>query len=220
MKGSQLFERERSLKPPPLPSNVILNLPTKKVPLGTRNNDSNYCTDEKHETNKVTPKEGKDLTPSNDVKGYDKENSLNPTPTSIENATGTKEVLKDNGSSTIYDVRRNLDSAAPNTSIVESNATCGKVQISVDSEKKESKSKEEQSKEVNDASTTVPTSSSPSSSSLSTTDGQVTNNTDFRKLDFFDSTVGHLPLILSDNNQPNHKFDINETMKILIVGCL
>ena len=92
------------------------------------------------------------------------------------------------------------------------------MQISVDSEKKESKSKEEQSKEVNDASTTVPTSSSSSSSSLSTTDGQVTNNTDFRKLDFFDSTVGHLPLILSDNNQPNHKFDINETMKILIVG--
>ena len=37
MKGSQLFERERSLRPPPLPSSVILNLPKKKVqPLASR----------------------------------------------------------------------------------------------------------------------------------------------------------------------------------------
>ena len=56
----------------------------------------------------------------------------------------------------------------------------------------------------------------PSSSSVNET--HTVKKADFRTLDFFDSTVGNLPLVLADSNESNRKIDINETMKILIVG--
>ena len=208
MKGSQLFERERSLKPPPLPSNVILNLPTRKAPLTSRKDGDN---------SEINFRERERITSFGDTKGFDKENFNPSSSSSIENAQVVKSgnVLEGDTLDKVHENDMSPERTTPNTSSAK--AAKASTDIGGHDQYQEStggyKDREDTGKEAQSKDADI---SVPSSSSVNET--QTVKKADFRTLDFFDSTVGNLPLVLADSNESNRKIDINETMKILIVG--
>ena len=251
MKGSQLFERERSLRPPPLPSSVILNLPKKKVqPLASREAnervvnslaDSSDCkktnvlqknveNNPNHRPKAMTMVLTTTSTRAN-AASLEKEN-FNPVSSSsssssaplgkIVSITKEKEVARKDSAieESMVENDKSPERTTPNTSSIKAKENASECESERDIDhldyNEESKCTNTIEKEVVTVEEQNFDTTAPSSSSIN--DSQASKKADFRTLDFFDSSVGNLPLILSDSSDKNHCFEIHETMKILIVG--